>query len=175
MRFEGEGSLTAVLITGVYGSGKSSLAAEIADVLEKSQLPYALLDLDFLSWFDVGTNSRLAGHRMMLKNLAAVVDNYAAAGVHYFVLAHAIRDEMELDDLRSLFPTTLRVVRLIVPLEVIEQRLSADVTTGRQDDLRAAARWLESSSGVGFEEISISNDRRIQEVAAEVLEWLEWV
>ena len=174
MQFETEGSLRAVLITGVYGSGKSSLAAEIADILEKRQLPYALLDLDFLSWFDVGTNSRLTGHQMMLKNLTAVVDNYAEAGVRYFVLAHAIRDETELDDFRSLFPSRLRVVRLVVPLEVIEQRLSADVTSGRQDDLRTAARWLDSSIGVGFEEIAISNDRRIQEVAAEVLEWLEW-
>lgn len=35
-----------VLITGVYGSGKSSVAAEIAHVLEQRRQPYALLDLD---------------------------------------------------------------------------------------------------------------------------------
>jgi adenylylsulfate kinase-like enzyme len=35
-----------VLVTGVYGSGKSSVAAEIAYLLEQQGDPYALLDLD---------------------------------------------------------------------------------------------------------------------------------
>ena len=33
-----------VLITGVYGSGKSSVAAEIGYLLEQRRQPYALLD-----------------------------------------------------------------------------------------------------------------------------------
>jgi hypothetical protein len=37
-----------VLITAVYGSRKSSVAAEIACLLEQRRQPYALLDLDFL-------------------------------------------------------------------------------------------------------------------------------
>ena len=37
-----------VLITGVYGSGKSSVAAEIAYLLQQRRQPFALLDLDFL-------------------------------------------------------------------------------------------------------------------------------
>ena len=39
-----------VLITGVYGAGKSSVAAEIAYLLQERRQPYALLDLDFLGW-----------------------------------------------------------------------------------------------------------------------------
>jgi adenylylsulfate kinase-like enzyme len=39
-----------VLLTGVYGSGKSSVAKEIAYLLEQRGEPYALLDLDYLSW-----------------------------------------------------------------------------------------------------------------------------
>ena len=39
-----------MLITGVYGSGKSSVAKEMAAVLEEHNAPYALLDLDFLAW-----------------------------------------------------------------------------------------------------------------------------
>jgi adenylylsulfate kinase-like enzyme len=39
-----------VLLTGVYGSGKSSLAKKIAYLLEQRGEPYALLDLDYLSW-----------------------------------------------------------------------------------------------------------------------------
>ena len=57
-----------VLITGVYGSGKSSVAAEITYLLEQRDRPYALLDLDYLGW--VGDHAM--GHRIMLRNLAAV-------------------------------------------------------------------------------------------------------
>jgi adenylylsulfate kinase-like enzyme len=39
-----------VLLTGVYGSGKSSVAQEIAYLLEQRGEAYALLDLDYLSW-----------------------------------------------------------------------------------------------------------------------------
>ncbi|HEX6931919.1 MAG TPA: adenylyl-sulfate kinase [Streptosporangiaceae bacterium] len=39
-----------VLITGVYGAGKSSVAAEIGYELEQRGELYAVLDLDFLGW-----------------------------------------------------------------------------------------------------------------------------
>jgi hypothetical protein len=46
-----------VLITRVYGAGKSTVAAEISYLLEQRRQPYALLDLDFLGW---GVNSSTA-------------------------------------------------------------------------------------------------------------------
>src|SRR2546430_11379458 len=48
----------AVLITGVFGSGKSSVAVEIADVLEGLDLPHVVLDLDFRLRCDVTTDRR---------------------------------------------------------------------------------------------------------------------
>jgi hypothetical protein len=164
----------AVLITGVYGSGKSSVAQEIADLLEKQNAPYALLDLDFLGWFDAAGEGRLAEESVMLKNLVALVDNYLAVGVRFFVLAGAIRDAAELDDLKAQLPMPLRVVRLTVPLAEIEKRLRSDVTTGRRADLREAAAWVASSVGVGLEDETVSNERPIGEVAADILGWLRW-
>jgi nucleoside-triphosphatase THEP1 len=41
-------------------------------------------------------------------------------------------------------------------------------------DLREAAVWVAGSLGVGIEEVTVSNDRPIREVAAEILEWLDW-
>jgi hypothetical protein len=164
----------AVLITGVYGSGKSSVAQQIADLLEKRNAPYALLDLDFLGWFDTADEGGPTEHSVMLKNLAALVGNYLAVGVRLFVLAGAIRDGAQLDDLKAELPMPLRVVRLTVPLEEIEKRLRSDVTTGRREDLREAAVWVACSLGVGIEELTVSNDRPIGEVASEILEWLDW-
>src|ERR1700729_3622717 len=60
-----------VLLTGVYGSGKSSVAQEIAYLLEQRGEPSALLDLDYLSWAATGTGDRADEFRLMLQNMAA--------------------------------------------------------------------------------------------------------
>jgi len=158
----------------VYGSGKSSVAQEIAHLLEKQDVPYALLDLDFLGWFDTSGEGGPTGHGVMLKNLAALIGNYLAVGVRFFVLAGAIRDGVQLDSIRAELPMPLRVVRLSVPLPEIEERLRSDPTTGGREDLREAAAWVADSVGVGIEDETVSNDRPIQEVAADILDWLGW-
>jgi adenylylsulfate kinase-like enzyme len=60
----GEGTRAeGVLLTGVYGSGKSSVAAELAYLLEQRDQPYALPDLDYLRWAGTGTDDRAAEAR----------------------------------------------------------------------------------------------------------------
>jgi Adenylylsulphate kinase len=57
--------MEAVLLTGLYGVGKSTIAAEMADLLEDAGLPYAALDLDWLTWCNAGDgDSRRAEERM---------------------------------------------------------------------------------------------------------------
>jgi adenylate kinase family enzyme len=41
---------TAVLITRAYGAGKTTTAEEIAAALERADLPFAAIDLDWLAW-----------------------------------------------------------------------------------------------------------------------------
>jgi hypothetical protein len=164
-----------VLITGVYGSGKSSVAAEIAYLLQQRRQPYALLDLDFLAWagpdFDDGT----AGFGLLLRNLAAVASNYRDAGISTFVLAWFVRDRRALRGVREAVGVPLRVVRLSVPLPDIERRLAADVTTERQVDLREAAASIAAAEGVGVEDAVVDNDRPVPVVAHEVMTWLGWL
>src|ERR1700722_16974684 len=108
-----------ILITGVYGSGKSSVAAEITYLLEQRDQMYALLDLDYLGW--VGDHA--VGHRVMLGNLAAVAPNYRDAGVELFVVAYSLRDLDALHSVRDALVVPLRVVRLSVPWPDIGLRL----------------------------------------------------
>jgi adenylylsulfate kinase len=77
-----------VLLTGVYGSGKSSVAEEITYLLEQRGEPYALLDLDYLSWAGTGTDDRAGEFGLLLQNLTAVAANYRRAGIRLFVLAY---------------------------------------------------------------------------------------
>jgi hypothetical protein len=168
------GDAEAALITGPYGSGKSSVAAEISDVLEKRGDRYAYLDLDFLAWGYPGSDEEGAGHRIMLRNLAPVVENYLAAGVKFFVLAGSIRDQLELDGLEAALRMPLRVVRLVVPLEEIEARLATDVTSGRRDDLREAAAQIAASEEVGLEGLTLPNQGPVRPIALQILGWLGW-
>ena len=169
---------SAVLITGVYGSGKTSVAEEIADLLEHDGCPYALLDLDYLGWFDSGQREGHEDQRMMLKNLTAVVGNYRHIGVRFFVVAGCVRDQAEADGIRAGLGMSVRIVkivRLTAPLAEIERRLRSNVTTARHhDDLPTAAAWIDASTGVGSEDLTLPNDRPIREVATEIVAWLGW-
>jgi hypothetical protein len=163
-----------VLLTGVYGSGKSSVAVEVAYLLEQSGEPYALLDLDYLSWGGTGNEDRAAEFGLMLQNLAAVKSNYLRAGIRLFVLAYFVRSPGEVQGVREALGLPLRVVRLTVPLASIERRLAGDVTSSRRDDLRQAASSLAAGEGAGVEDVAVSNDRPIGVVAREVMAFMGW-
>lgn len=165
----------AVLITGVYGTGKSSVAAEIGYLLEQLRQPYALLDLDFLGWADTGDGDEVVEDSLMLRNLAAVTSNYLDAGITRFVLAGFVRNTLELASVQLTLAMPLKVVRLVVPVEEIERRLAADVTTARREDLREAASSIAVAEGDGIEDLLIANDRPIDLVARGILEWLDWL
>jgi hypothetical protein len=162
-----------VLLTGVYGSGKSSVAEEIGYLLEQRGDPYALLDLDYLSW--AGTEDRAAEFALMLQNLTAVAANYRRAGIQFFVLAYFVRSPGEVQGVRDALGLPLRVARLTVPLPDIEARLASDVTSARRDDLREAASAIAAAAGAGVEDVTISNDRPIGAVARDVMAFLGWL
>jgi hypothetical protein len=164
-----------VLLTGVYGSGKSSVAAEIAYLLEQRGKPYALLDLDYLSWAGTGAEDRAAEVGLMLQNLASVAANYRRARIRLFVLAYFVRSPAEVQAVRDALGVPIRVVRLTVPLPVIEQRLASDITSGRRDDLREAASSIAAAEGAGVEDLAISNRRPLPDVAQDVMSFLGWL
>jgi hypothetical protein len=164
-----------VLLTGVYGSGKSSVAQEIAYLLEQRGEPYALLDLDYLSWAGDGTSDRASEFGLMLENLAAVAANYRRAGIRLFVLAYFVRSPGEVRGVREALGLPLRVARLTVRLPEIERRLAGDVTSGRRDDLRAAAASIAAAEGAGVEDVVTGNDRPIGVAARDVMTFLGWL
>ncbi len=164
-----------VLIVGVYGSGKSSVCEEIAELLESAGMAYGAIDLDWLWWYDAPgrTEGHDRGDPVGLANLSSVVGNYVSAGVEHFVLAGAVWSNAELAAIRAKLPFPLQVVQLTLPYEEIEARLSSAVTTGRANDLQEAKRQSEQVS-LEIGDVVIANDRPIREVADEILAWLGW-
>ena len=164
----------AVLISGAYGTGKSSVAAQMAELLEARDVPYAAIDLDWLIWANIPDAHGEAGNRLMLTNLAPMIGNYRAAGLTRFILAGLLTSTDERKRLRDALGMRLRVVRLTVPINEIERRLGTDPTSGRRDDLEQARRQAVEDVGAGLEDLAVSNDRPIGEVAAEIIAWLGW-
>lgn len=165
----------AVLLAGVFGVGKSTVAADMAAILEASGVSYGALDLDWLAWTNANGSTRGDFIDMMTRNLGAIAENYRSAGARRLVLAGSIRDSSELDRVRDAIAMPLRTVELIVPLPEIEQRLASDPTEERRDDLANSARWLAAGTGTGFFDISIDNDRAVREVSNQVLSGLGWI
>jgi hypothetical protein len=169
-----DGDVQGVLITGVYGTGKSSLAVEIANVLEARGVPFGALDLDWLAWFGAPRLGTAQLRSVFLSNLAAVAANYRAAGVLRFVLAGAVRDREEVTELQAAAGVPLRVIRLVVGSDEITRRLQVDPTSGRTADLEVAREWLAGRIGEGIEDRALANEGPIAAVAATVLDWLGW-
>ena len=163
-----------MLLTGLFGTGKSTVAADIADLLDGAGVPYAALDLDWLTWTNAGGPTRADEHQMMLRNLKPILSNYIDAGATHFVLARSVQDRHELASIEAAIDMPLRTVELEVPHEEISRRIVADPTDGRLADLARTGLWMAQSLGTGFSDVTAANDRPVRDVALGILEWLEW-
>jgi adenylylsulfate kinase-like enzyme len=164
----------AVAIIGPYGSGKSTLTAQIADLLESRDVRYAAIDLDWLGWYHDQRVHDHADSTMMLRNLTSVVDNYRSVGVDHFVVALSLASQADVQRLAGAMGMPIRTVELTVPIDVIERRLVGDPTTGRRQDLVEARRQVAESVGTGFSDLVVDNDRDVLNVADEIISWLQW-
>ncbi len=163
---------SGVVIGGLFGTGKSSVAEEIATRLEREGLPYGALDLDWLGWFDVG--SAETHERVWLENVLSVVTNYLAAGVRLFVMAGTFWTQEDVDTFRAALPLPVTFVELQVPWAEIERRLRSSPTSGRPDDLREARAWVDSGKTLPRPDVAVDGDRPVADVAAEILRELDW-
>lgn len=165
----------AVLLAGVFGVGKTSVCEEIAARLEAAGHAYGAIDLDWLRWFYVPGMDEHLTRRIHSDNVHALAGACAQAGATRLVLAGSVRASEGVDDLRAVLPFNLRVVRLTVPLEIIEQRLATAPTEERRvSDARAAANWLHNGIGADVGDVVIEVDRPIEAVTDDVLAWLGW-
>ena len=162
-----------LLITGAYGTGKTTLAAEIAELLADHEIPCAAIDLDWLGWFWLPEKREHTVNDIVVANLRALADTYAKAGVERLILAGTIRTRDELEQLAAVVGQPLRVVQLTVSLNEIARRLAADALSSRGDDLARSA--TEPNAGAEIADLMLANEGDIGEVAERVAGWLGWL
>jgi len=165
----------AVLVTGVYGAGKSSVVADIGALLGLRGEYYGLLDIDWLGWFDAG-GDRAARHRVVLSNVTTLCQAYLEEGVRRLALAWSIRDRAHLQATRAAVGMPMTVVRLAVDEATVRARLGSDPTEERRvDDLRVALEWLTRRRGVGLEDLQLSGTSPVREISIRICGHLGWL
>jgi adenylylsulfate kinase len=167
----------AILLTGTVGSGKTSVAVEIGELLEGGEASYALVDLDWVAWLRPAPTSVATVHSVLVENLGLIWPTFREAGVELLVLARCIEDRDQLDALRGALPgVELFVVRLTAPQPLIEQRLQArDSGAQLAEHLAETARFATRGEQAALEDAVVENGARpLSEVAAEVLAAAGW-
>jgi hypothetical protein len=159
------------------GSGKTSLAIEIGELLEGGEASYALVDLDWVAWLRPAPTSVATIHSVLVENLGSMWPTFREAGVERLVLARYIDDRDQLDALRGALPgVELFVVRLTAPPSLIEERLRArDSGVQLAEHLAETAHFAARGEQSSLEDAVIENgERPLNEVAAEVLAAAGW-
>ena len=165
-----------IVITGSMGAGKTTMMAEASDLLIARGMVHAAVDLDALA---IGHLPGASLDEMAYVNLAAVWQNFSAAGVSALLVAGAMETRVELDRLRdAVGAEALVVCRLRAPLAVMEDRVRAREPGLLQPQLVARVSGLDGIlDAAALEDFSLVNDgaRPIADVAREMLVRAGWL
>jgi len=171
------GPVPVLLITGTVGSGKTTLAYEIGDLLADCQIGHAVVDLDALTaqW----PSSSRWNSDLMFENLTLLWPNYRAHGASRLVLAHVLEDATDLERYRQAVPgAEITTVRVVAPEQLRIARLNARMPPGESLDWHLV-RTVELEAilaGLAHEDFVVENgDRPIRQVAEEVLASADWL
>lgn len=171
-------AIPTLLITGPVGVGKTTVAVEVSELLEKRNVPHAVIDLDSLSWSYPPPPDDRFRNRLTLRNLAAIWPNYSAAGTERLVLARVIESRSELDPLRAAVPgAEIQVVRLRASPSVLQERVRRrELGSGRDWHVRRPVELAQTMDHQGVEDYVVETDgQSVAEVAARILEVVGWL
>ncbi|MFG3577671.1 GNAT family N-acetyltransferase [Micromonospora chersina] len=170
----------AVLLTGVAGVGKSTVADAVGRVLTEAGHVTAVVDTDLLGQFGPPPTMGSAGQRvydeLKCANLASVWANFRAAGARFVVVAAAIESVAQRERYTaSLTGCDLTVVRLTADIDTVRNRLrQRDTGPKLEQHLRALAQPGPSPTETTVEDFTVANDRTPAEIATEILDRVGW-
>lgn len=116
--------VTAIVITGPVGAGKTSTAERLGDLLRERAISHATIDVDQVRNFYPEAENDPFNHRIAMSNISAMGRTFAGAGARWLIFA----DVIEHDGHRQSYARTLPemqvvVVRLNVDMALLEERL----------------------------------------------------
>lgn len=114
----------AIVITGPVGAGKTTTAMALAELLEHSDIPCAVVDMDQLRWFHPTPAGDPFGESVGHKHVRYMADTYLDMGLPTFILADVIETQAGRDALAgAVHEYEITIVRLEVAMERLHNRL----------------------------------------------------
>jgi dephospho-CoA kinase len=170
----------ALLLTGVAGVGKSTVANAAGRVLSAAGHVTAVVDTDMLAQFGPAPGTHPAGggfyDQLKCANLAALWANFKVAGARFVVVA-AVIDSLPVRELyaESLADCEVRLVRLTADEDTLRTRLRQR-DTGHQlkQHLAGLNEHKRLSTTTAAEDFTVTNDRAAADVATEILVRVGW-
>ena len=113
-----------LVISGLVGAGKSTVGRLAAQALQERDIPYALVDLEWLNeaWprpADDPWNGRLAS-----RNLAAMWANFSASGADRLIVCATVEDRSHLAWIEAAVPgAACTVAWLDAPVDLVQARV----------------------------------------------------
>ena len=175
---EGDGP-KAIFVSGTIAAGKTTVAEAAAGLLTVTDVPNAVIDLDWLCQAYPAPADDPYHNRLAFENLAAVWPNYAARGIGRLVVARVVESRRWRDEAEASLPgVQVTVVRLTASLRTRRERIVRRELDPAWRD-RFLVRTVELDAILDAEdvaEVTIDNDGRApREVAADALRKAGWL
>jgi predicted kinase len=171
----------ALLLTGVAGVGKSTVADAVGGILTEAGHVTAVVDTDMLAQFGPPPNVSPPGGRfydeLKCVNLASVWANFRAVGARFLVAAAVIDSRAQRERYaESLAGCDVRLVKLIADVDTVRNRLrQRDTGPKLEQHLRALDEHRPIPTEALVEDFTVTNDRTPTEVATEILVRARWM
>ena len=166
-----------LFVSGSCGAGKSTIVAEINDVLAEAEIAHAAVDLDALTW--QWPSSSPFNRDLKFENLAAIWPHHRAHGATRLILGGVLQDRAELACYQEAVPgAEIVVCRLVAPESLRVARLCERFPPGPARDwhVRRTTELEEILVQSKAEDFVVANDGPPPgEVALDVLARAGWL
>jgi hypothetical protein len=160
-----------LIVTGPCGVGKSTVAFECMEILEREGVPAAMVDGE-LAYFHPKPADDRFGYAVAEAGLRALWPVYAAQGHDRLLLSRVVEDGEQLAIVENAVPgARFRIFRLVARPETVAARLrKRELGSGLEWHLRRAPEIAAATLGD-----PVDADRSVSEVARDVLERAGWI
>lgn len=171
-------NIPILLISGPVGVGKTAVGNEVAEVLERDDVPHTFIDFDQIRYTYPRPDDDPWGNRLGLQNLAAIWENCSRAGALNLLVSYVVEEHSFIDSLSQVIPGgQVTTVQLSASTEILSARLEGrEIGSGLDWHINRAAELsaiLAVDSTPADYRIATDN-RDVIDIAEELASKLQW-